>query len=64
MYKTGGWQRWGHWLGTPDITPDEAAVINPNSRVHQPNNSYLPFAKAIAFVHTLDIKTARPSQIL
>jgi len=44
-YKDGGWQGWGHWLGTG----------NQSSRV----NEFLPFGEALAMARSLNLASMR-----
>ena len=44
-YKDGGWQGWGHWLGT--------GTVATHLRV------CLPFQEALAFVRSLGLKSER-----
>ena len=45
VYRNSGWQSWGEWLGT--------------GRVADQNKKWRPYDEAIAFVHTLNLKTSK-----
>ena len=44
VYKDGGWQGWGHWLGTGNIKPGTA--------------QFLPFGEALAVARSLGLASA------